>query len=264
MYSLHKTVGSHGSELQKLEGQMLAEMFRVTAREAAEALHLSGRDFSPTTKNDGYYDVLPEQRRREVQAMESSNNQYSSNGVDFSNLKADHHHAIVIPYRDRKFHLEQFIEHMGPYLRRNFPKDTFELWIVEQDDSFLFNRAWLGNVGIANIKQQNRHHRFEELKAQQAKANGNVNLTISVPPPPRCIILHDVDLIPTVDGVPYTNCSRPIQLGSELAHFNYSIPYPLYTGGVGPSMTLEHWTKINGMSNDFYGTSFYRLAVCIV
>ena len=149
---------------------------------------------------------------------------------------------------------EQFIEHMGPYLRRNFPHDSFELWIIEQDDSFLFNRAWLGNVGIASIQQQNRQHRYEELMAQQAKAKNNENLTISVPPPPRCIILHDVDLIPTVDGVPYTNCTRPIQLGSELAHFNNSIPYPLYTGGVGPSMTLEHWTKINGMSNDFYGT----------
>lgn len=253
MYSLHKTVGGHGSDLQKeldLDLQMLQELFRNAAG-----------GYPPKTKNDDYYP--PDRNRRESLAMEDKTSHRSSD-VDFSNLKADRHHAIIIPYRDRKFHLEQFIEHMGPYLRRNFPKDTFELWIVEQDDSFLFNRAWLGNVGIANIKQQNRQHRYEELKAKDAKANDNVNLTVSVPPPPRCIILHDVDLIPTVDGVPYTNCSRPIQLGSELAHFNYTIPYPIYTGGVGPSMTLEHWTKINGMSNDFYGASFHCLTMCII
>jgi hypothetical protein len=186
----------------------------------------------------------------------------SSYKVDFSNLNPDRNHAIIIPYRNRKFHLEQFIDHMGPYLNRNFPNDTFELWIMEQGDNFLFNRAWLVNVGIANIKHQNRIYQYEHLhqlqhqREQQRQGQNNISHElppITVPPPPRCIILHDVDLIPTVDGVPYTNCSRPIQLGSELAHFNDSIPYPLYTGGVGPSMTLDHWNKINGMSNDFYG-----------
>lgn len=172
--------------------------------------------------------------------------------VDFSKLKHDQHHAIVIPYRDRSFHLEQFIEHMGPYLKRNFPNDTFELWLIEQDDKFLFNRAWLANVGIANIQLQNRNYKLQLTKQQQAYHMGKT-FPLTVPPPPRCVILHDVDLIPTVDGVPYTNCSRPIQLGSELAHFNNSIPYPIYTGGVGPSMLLQHWTQINGMSNDFYG-----------
>ncbi|CAB9505606.1 Beta-1,4-galactosyltransferase 3 [Seminavis robusta] len=168
--------------------------------------------------------------------------------VDFSQSNPQRNHAIMIPYRDRKFHLEQFIEHMGPYLKRNFPHDSFELWIIEQDDAFLFNRAWLGNVGVTSIKYQNKLYKYQKLQQQQHSGG-----PITVPPPPTCIILHDVDLIPTVDGVPYTNCSRPMQLGSELAHFNNSIPYPLYTGGVGPSMLLDHWIKINGMSNDFFG-----------
>ena len=280
MYTLHNTVGGREalstSILQReieLEGQYLANLFQKSAQDAAAVLEEAVQDV-----RDGLPDAVnflgseqplpgsataslpPNQQQRETlqatsgTATSQTNNINHGGNIDFSQLDPEHHHAIVIPYRDRKFHLEQFIEHMGPYLRRNFPRDTFELWIVEQDDQFLFNRAWLVNVGLANIKEQNRHHRYQELRVQQqAGQEGASKPVITVPPPPTCIVLHDVDLIPTVDGVPYTNCSRPIQLGTELAHFNYTIPYPLYTGGVGPSMTLEHWTKINGMSNDFFG-----------
>jgi hypothetical protein len=39
-----------------------------------------------------------------------------------------------------------------------------------------------------------------------------------------CVVLHDVDLVPH-PGVPYTECDSPIQLGSELEHFNWGVPY---------------------------------------
>jgi N-terminal region of glycosyl transferase group 7/N-terminal domain of galactosyltransferase len=287
LYSLHRSTGRLVTTLlqQEIEkdAMYLSSLFRISApnvtTSAAPAVVVKGavttkegaasEQPKPPTQmelmeqrllNDAtlrgaifsQYDPQPPAAPIPIPAHASATSSYK---IDFSNLDPDRNHAIIIPYRNRKFHLEQFIAHMGPYLNRNFPNDTFELWIMEQGDNFLFNRAWLVNVGIASIKQQNRIYHYQRLQQRQT----NNQSLITVPPPPRCIILHDVDLIPTVDGVPYTNCSRPMQLGTELAHFNDSIPYALYTGGVGPTMTMEHWVKINGMSNDFYGKYYGRL-----
>ena len=136
------------------------------------------------------------------------------------------HHAILVPYRNRTYHLARFKEHMGPYLRRNFPNDSFTLWIVEQGDERLFNRAWLGNVGIT-----------EAIRAESRT---------------QCIIFHDVDLVPECDGVPYNRCRLPTQLGSELEHFNWGVPYPTSFGGV-TTMHVDHWRQVNGFSNDYWG-----------
>ena len=248
------------------ESKYLATLFEKTAADAQSLLDGPLKQAASfLSQNTDLRQLIQNQSTSSGLQPETTSTSYqhqsSSYTIDYSNLDSNRHHAIVIPYRDRKFHLEQFIEHMGPYLKRNFPHDTFELWIIEQDDPHLFNRAWLANVGIANIKLQIRNFKYQvaQQQAHIAEYPGS-SLPVTVPPPPRCIILHDVDLIPTVDGVPYTNCSRPIQLGTELAHFNNSIPYPIYTGGVGPSMLLAHWEKINGMSNDFYGKIL--IAIC--
>ena len=135
-------------------------------------------------------------------------------------------HAVIIPYRNRSYHLERFMEEMGPYLRRNFPNDLFSLWIIEQADDQLFNRGWLANVGIAQVGLAQPHC--------------------------QCIIFHDVDLIPELDGVPYNQCDFPSQLSSELEHFRWGVPYQKYFGGV-VTMHMDHWRKINGFSNDYVG-----------
>ena len=137
-------------------------------------------------------------------------------------------HAIIIPYRDRKFHLEKFVAYMNPYLQGHFPQSNFSLWIIEQDDKRLFNRAWLANVGIKEIIRQ--------------------------APQTKCVILHDVDLVPntTQIHIPYGTCDYPIQLGSALETWDWSYPYPTYCGGI-TSLSLAHWQLINGLSNDYTG-----------
>lgn len=141
-------------------------------------------------------------------------------------LGSPREHAIIVPYRNRSYHLARFKEYMGPYLRRNFPNDVFSLWTIEQGDNALFNRGWLANVGIAEATSE--HTRW------------------------NCIIFHDVDLIPERDGVPYNLCGLPTQLGSELEHYNWGVPYPKSFGGV-VSMHMDHWRQVNGFSNDYQG-----------
>ena len=132
---------------------------------------------------------------------------------------------VVVPYRKRELHLNTFKAHMKAHFTAQFPNDKLEIWIIEQFDNELFNRAWLGNVGIA-----------ESFKT-------GVEVT--------CIVFHDVDLVPQ-PGVPYTTCDLPTQLSSELEHFNWGVPYPWSAGGV-VSMSPKHWKQINGLSNDFEG-----------
>ena len=154
--------------------------------------------------------------------LHNNNNNHIDNNYAFDNtaqIEPDpNQHAILIPYRDRPFHLELFLEYMGPYLHTHFPHATFTLWIIEQDDIELFNRAWLANVGLREI-----------VKTQ---------------PTTSCVIFHDVDLVPNMTShVPYTTCQWPMQLGSRVQHFNWSVPYPAYAGGI----TTTNWNHYVGM-----------------
>jgi hypothetical protein len=165
------------------------------------------------------------------------------------------HHAILVPYRNRSLHRTLYLQHMMPYLQRNYgnrttwdshstrnnvpsnhssntaatpTQHTFSFWMVEQDNEDLFYKSWLVNVGLAEV----------------AKA------TL---PGLTCVIMNDVDLIPAVDGVPYHVCQPlPIQLSSELQAFNYSIPYNSSFGGV-ISLHHAHWQRVNGLGLGYHG-----------
>jgi N-terminal domain of galactosyltransferase/N-terminal region of glycosyl transferase group 7 len=136
------------------------------------------------------------------------------------------HHAIVIPYRERLHNARAFVSFMVPYLARNFPNETFSVYFVMQVDSGLFSRGFLFNAGLNEIR----------------RTRPNI----------QCVIMHDIDLLPMVDGVPYDDCTYPIQLSSELEHFDWGVPYDGSCGGV-ISLHMNDWIKINGMSNDYEG-----------
>lgn len=135
------------------------------------------------------------------------------------------HVGIVIPYRNRDYHAGVLIPHLLNYRREHFPCDYFHVWVIEQDNAEPFNRAWLGNVGLSMA------------------LNASVRF--------KCIVFHDVDLKPAA-GVPYTSCDTPVQLSSELEHFNWGVPYDASAGGV-VSMSPEHWRLVNGFSNGYVG-----------
>lgn len=137
--------------------------------------------------------------------------------------------AVIVPYRQRAHHLRQFNLHMKAYWQTEFPCDVFWLLVVEQDDAEPFNRAALGNVGI-----------LETLRLAR-ESHTQVD----------CIVFHDVDLVP-LPKVPYTTCAHPMQLGSELEHFNWKVPYAKSAGGI-VSMRPQDWVAINGFSNHFKG-----------
>ena len=152
-----------------------------------------------------------------------------------------HRHAIVIPYH-RSYHLERFLKYMSMYFKYHYPQPnnrlltdqqepdrefsnhSFALYIVEQADTELFNRALLMNVGLDHVSSDT-----------------------------ECIVRHDVDLIPGFFAhVPHHKCSKPTHLATRPEHYNFAVYYPTFVGAV-MAMHQQHWAAVNGMDHQLQG-----------
>jgi hypothetical protein len=127
---------------------------------------------------------------------------------------------LIVPLRDREVQWAAMRQHMCEFWRPSWP--PLEIWAVRQEDDALpFNRGWLFNVGLRLI------------------GSGS------------CVALHDVDLLP-LEGVDYAACERPVHLSSEPENHNWRPPYAHFSGGVFLA-SPDHWRRINGLSNEFWG-----------
>ncbi|OXA59077.1 hypothetical protein Fcan01_04612 [Folsomia candida] len=88
-----------------------------------------------------------------------------------------------------------------------------------------FNRAMLFNVGF-----------------QEANKRGNFD----------CFIFHDVDLIPENDYNMYNCPVQPRHMSVAVDKMGYKLPYRNLFGGIS-ALTKEHFRKVNGFSNSFWG-----------
>ncbi|EDV37532.1 uncharacterized protein Dana_GF13490 [Drosophila ananassae] len=136
---------------------------------------------------------------------------------------AQHHVAIVVPFRDRYAHLSVFLRNIHPFLMKQ--RIAYRIFIVEQTNGKPFNRAAMMNIGF-----------LEALKVFQWD----------------CFIFHDVDLLPLDDRNLY-NCPRqPRHMSVAIDTLNFKLPYRSIFGGVS-AMTREHFQAVNGFSNSFFG-----------
>jgi hypothetical protein len=126
--------------------------------------------------------------------------------------------GIIVPYRNRYEHLQQFKKLIVEYLDSN-SYDNYVIIIVEQDNAKLFNRGMLCNIGF--------------LESQKNKCD--------------YIVIHDVDMIPI--DVDYSYSNTPIHLATD------TIPFESYFGGMTlfPSNTFK---ELNGFSNLYWGWGF--------
>ncbi|XP_016973678.1 beta-1,4-N-acetylgalactosaminyltransferase bre-4 [Drosophila rhopaloa] len=139
------------------------------------------------------------------------------------NCHAQHHVAIVVPFRDRYAHLSVFLRNIHPFLMKQ--RIAYRIFIVEQTNGKPFNRAAMMNIGY-----------LEALKLYQWD----------------CFIFHDVDLLPLDDRNLY-NCPRqPRHMSVAIDTLNFRLPYRSIFGGVS-AMTREHFQAVNGFSNSFFG-----------
>ena len=125
--------------------------------------------------------------------------------------------GIIVPFRDRAAHLEQFLPHMEQFLK-DVPHQIF---VIEQGDDKPFNRGKLLNIGFALAK-------------------------------PSCtyVCFHDVDMLPKKADYSYPD--NPTHLASNAEQFDFEMPYPTYFGGV-TLFNNPDFEAVNGYSNNYWG-----------
>ena len=172
----------------------------------------------------------------------------------FSFIKADQHllknineptGIIIIPYRDREEYLMKLLDHFKKIGIKN------DVLIARQIDNKKFNRGALINSAIASIKNSPRTFNYNYY------------------------IIHDVDLLPDEDLVPYYKKypvnpihigargqryssinSSPILMGWEREEDPRTLDeYFIYSGFLGGilSISKEHFYRINGFPNNLFG-----------
>lgn len=126
--------------------------------------------------------------------------------------------GIIVPYRNRYEHLQEFKKSIVDYLDLN-SYENYVIIIVEQDDAKLFNRGMLCNIGFLEAQKQNCDY----------------------------IVIHDVDMIPI--EVDYSFSEVPVHLATD------NIPFDSYFGGI-TLFPSNLFSKINGFSNLYWGWGF--------
>jgi hypothetical protein len=129
--------------------------------------------------------------------------------------------AIVVPYRDRAGHLQQFIPHLKAYFERDKLDRhlRYTVHIVEQADDRKFNKGKLCNCGFALAENDADYFCF-----------------------------HDVDYLPV--WTDYSYCLEPTHL---IRHGLHPVcRYPGFFGAVN-LFNKEDFGKINGFSNEYWG-----------
>jgi len=124
--------------------------------------------------------------------------------------------VIIIPYRNRKEHLELFIKDVIPLFERYLK--PFKLVVVEQEEGKLFNRGMLLNIG------------FNEYKD---KSNFFYNHDVDVYPNDKCV----KELYTSIDNNTMTGIYTP----------------PGETLGTVIKFTKHIFEKSNGYPNNFWG-----------
>ncbi len=122
---------------------------------------------------------------------------------------------IVIPYRDRKNHLNHFIKFILPLLNKQL--SSVRVAVIEQQDNKLFNRGALINIGYKIYK-----HKAES------------------------IITHDIDLYPT------NECIKKYYFG-DFDGVHGICCSPCNTLGGIVKMKMDDFELINGFPNNFWG-----------
>ncbi len=136
-----------------------------------------------------------------------------------------HKLGIIVPYRDRYEQLEEFKKLIGYYLKST--SINYELIIVEQDNSQLFNRGMLLNIGFTYAEKMMCDY----------------------------VVFHDIDMIPI--DVKYSYSKKPIHLATDFVKSRKMkrVLFDEYFGGV-TIFPIEDFKKINGYSNKYWGWGY--------
>lgn len=126
--------------------------------------------------------------------------QYVNIPVKHKKFSSKHNLAVLVPFRDRFEELLEFAPYMHNFLNKQ--RINHEIFILNQVDTFRFNRASLINVGYL-----------------QTKVNYDY------------IAMHDVDLLPLNENLSYEYPKvQPFHIAAPNLHPKYH--YSKFVGGI--------------------------------
>lgn len=131
--------------------------------------------------------------------------------------------AILVPFRKRPEQLKVFLSHMHPIFQRQLL--SYRVFVIEQVGQARFNKGAIYNIGFT-----------------KSLSYGDFS----------CYIFHDVDLLCENDFNYYGCPTSPMHMSVAVDKFHYILPYPILIGGI-QAITKEHYYKLNGYSNRFWG-----------
>ena len=123
-----------------------------------------------------------------------------------------HQLAVIVPFRGRYEELLQFSPHIHEFLNRQ--RIRHQIWVINQQDKYRFNRASLLNIG----------HLLSRASCDY-------------------LVMHDVDLLPDNDNLSYAYPEMgPFHVSSPQLHPLYH--YKTFIGGI-LIMTKEQFEKVS-------------------
>ncbi|CAF0782848.1 unnamed protein product [Adineta ricciae] len=178
----------------------------------------------PSTLHGGKNDVVMSET---IEWSDNPNVQMDDLGGSYSpkDCKPREELAIIIPFRNREYHLKLLLKYLHPFLQRQ--KRSYQVFVVEQMGNVTFNKGIIMNVA------------FQEA----LKAHSTFN----------CFIFHDVDLLPENDYNIYEcDPKTPRHLSPAVDELRYVLMYNHLVGGV-LALRKEQFVKVNGWSNLYWG-----------
>uniref|UniRef100_F7A738 Uncharacterized protein n=2 Tax=Ciona intestinalis TaxID=7719 RepID=F7A738_CIOIN len=131
--------------------------------------------------------------------------------------------AVIIPFRNRKFHLRVLLHYLHPVLQSQ--RFEYCIYVINQSNKGVFNKGALMNVGY--LEAMKRHNY-------------------------SCYVFHDVDLLPEEHRCLYT-CSDDVRhISTGISKFKYKLVGGVTVGGVS-AFTTAQLQRVNGWSNRYVG-----------
>jgi hypothetical protein len=144
--------------------------------------------------------------------------------------------AIIVPYRDRQQHLDQFVPHMRAYFARDKLDKAidYQVFVVEQERGLPFNRGALKNAGFLLAEAQSDYCCFHDIDYLPIWADYSF---AEVPTP---IVWYGAE-------------ERPIAPGRTNKVAKHNLEH--FFGGalIVPNGIFR---AVNGYSNDFWGWGY--------
>jgi hypothetical protein len=134
--------------------------------------------------------------------------------------------GVIIPYRDRREHLKTFIRSFKGFMSNK--GIDYHIIVVNQDNSKLFNRGMLLNIGFKYALEYGCDY----------------------------VVFHDIDMVPI--QVDYSFNEYPLHLANNFIRNEESKIQEIfdeYFGGV-TLFPIEDFKKIDGFSNKYWGWGY--------